>query len=133
MTRLNCASRPEQRARVLTAATRRTGIFYDAGFDLRSRRESCSRFAREAPVEATGHRVGGVETFAGLLVRRPDAKQTFWRASYFGRIFWQRETVTLAILLRSREMRMVCERAATRRDTTSAKYTDPRLPRVEEP
>ena len=74
-----------------------------------------------------------MKTFAGLLARRPDANQTFWRAWYFGRMFWQRETVTLAILLRSREMRMVCESAATRRDTTSAKYTDPRLPRVEEP
>jgi len=51
-----------------------------------------------------------------LLAPRPDANQTFWRAGYFGCIPWDRETVTPASLLRSRETRMVCESTATRRD-----------------
>jgi len=70
----------------------------------------------DVAAEATGHTVGDVETFASLLARRPDANQTFWRAGYFGCIPWDRETVTPASLLRSREMRVVCESASTRRD-----------------
>lgn len=75
----------EQEAAVLAAATHRLGIFYDTGFDLHSRRESCSRYAREVLAEATGHTVGDVETFAHLLASRPDANQAFWRVWYLGR------------------------------------------------
>ena len=97
----------EQQAGVLTAATRRLGIFYDTGFDLHSRREFCSRYAREVLAEATGHTVGEVETFGHLLASRPDANQTFWKVWYFGSIPWDRETVTPASLLRSDEVRTV--------------------------
>jgi Permuted papain-like amidase enzyme, YaeF/YiiX, C92 family len=97
----------EQQASVLAAATRRLGIFYDTGFDLHSRREFCSRFAREVLAEATGHTVGEVETFAHLLASRPDANQNFWRIWYFGRVPWNRETVTPASLLRSHEVQVV--------------------------
>ena len=96
-----------QQAGVLAAATRRLGIFYDTGFDLHSRREFCSRYAREVLAEATGHTVGEVETFAHLLATRPDANQVFWRVWYFGRIPWDRETVTPASLLRSHEVSTV--------------------------
>jgi hypothetical protein len=95
----------EQQASVLAAATRRLGIFYDTGFDLRSRREFCSRYTREVLAEATGHTVGDVETFAPLLASRPDANQAFWKAWYFGRIPWDRETVTPVSLLRSDDVR----------------------------
>jgi len=118
VTRLAGALSLEQQARVLTAATRRTGIFYDTGFDLHSRREFCSRYAREVLAEATGRTVGEVETFATLLARRPDANQTFWRAWYFGRIPWNRETVTPASLLRSEAMRLVCESGGRQRDAS---------------
>jgi hypothetical protein len=97
----------QQQAGVLAAATRRLGVFYDTGFDLHSRREFCSRFAREVLVEATGHQVGEVETFAHLLAIRSDADQVFWRVWYFGRIPWDRETVTPASLLRSDQVRTV--------------------------
>jgi hypothetical protein len=97
----------EQQARVLAAATRRLGIFYDTGFDLHSRREFCSRFAREVLADATGHTVGEVETFAHLLASQPDANQAFWKVWYFGRVPWDRETVTPASLLRSPEVQPV--------------------------
>ncbi len=102
-----------QQAGVLAAATRRLRIFYDIGFDLHSRREFCSRFAREVLAEATGRTVGEVETFSHLLASRPDANQTFWKVWYFGRIPWDRETVTPASLLRSDEVHTVFDGAAT--------------------
>jgi len=102
----------QQQGGVLAAATRRSGILYDTGFDLHSRREFCSRYAREVLAEATGHSVGEVETFAHLLATRPDANQTFWKVWYFGRIPWERQTVTPASLLRSPEVRTVFDGTA---------------------
>jgi hypothetical protein len=43
-----------ERQRVAVAARRRTGILYDTGFNLWSRRQFCSRFSREVIGEATG-------------------------------------------------------------------------------
>lgn len=82
------------------AARKRSGILYDTGFDLRSRRQFCSRFVREVIDEATGIRLGEVESFATLLLHNPQADQKFWRVWYLGGIPWQRETVTPASLLR---------------------------------
>ncbi|MBN3816536.1 hypothetical protein G3N57_07820, partial [Paraburkholderia sp. Se-20369] len=83
------------------AAERRIGTLYDTGFNLRSRRQFCSRYVREVLGDATGVEVGDVETFATLLERRPGAKLGFWRLWYFGRIPWGRETVTPASVIRS--------------------------------
>ena len=102
--RLKDALTAEQRQQVVAAAERRTGIFYDAGFDLHSRRQFCSRYVREVIEEATGVRGGEVENFASLLTRRPQTDLGFWRVWYFGQIPWQRETVTPASLLRSPEL-----------------------------
>ena len=102
--RLKAPLTPEQQQQLVAAAERRTGIFYDTGFDLHSRRQFCSRYVREVIEEATGTRVGEVETFAALLTRRPQTDLGFWRVWYFGQIPWQRETVTPASLLRSPEM-----------------------------
>jgi Permuted papain-like amidase enzyme, YaeF/YiiX, C92 family len=102
----------EQQAKVLSAASRRLGIFYDTGFDLHSRREFCSRYAREVLSEATGHTVGEVETFSHLLASRPDTNLAFWKIWYFGRIPWDRETVTPASLLRSTDVRTVFDGTA---------------------
>jgi Permuted papain-like amidase enzyme, YaeF/YiiX, C92 family len=94
----------EQAQRVREAADRRMGVFYDTGFDLHSQRQFCSRFVREVLADATGVTLGEVETFAHLLARRPDANLGFWRAWYFGRIPWQRQTVTPASLLLSPDL-----------------------------
>ena len=98
----------EQQLRVVGAARRRLGIFYDTGFDLHSRRRQfCSRYVREILLEATGQSLGEVETFAGLLARRPQARLRFWKLWYFGRIPWQRETVTPASVLESSLLRAI--------------------------
>lgn len=69
---------------------------------------------REVIEEATGIRVGEVETFATLLTRRPQTDLGFWRVWYFGQIPWQRETVTPASLLRSLELAPVFDGIAVK-------------------
>ncbi|MEO8059504.1 MAG: YebB family permuted papain-like enzyme [Burkholderiales bacterium] len=110
--RLKTPLTAEQRQQIVGAAKRRSGIFYDTGFDLHSRRQFCSRYVREVIEEATGVHVGEVETFAALLTRRPQTDLGFWRLWYFGQIPWQRETVTPASLLRSPELVPVFDGAA---------------------
>ncbi|SOE96570.1 Permuted papain-like amidase enzyme, YaeF/YiiX, C92 family [Burkholderia sp. D7] len=103
-------SREEQR--VALAAKRRTGILYDTGFNLHSRRQFCSRYVREVLDEATGIRIGDIETFAALYSCRPEAELRFWKIWYFGRIPWARETVTPASLMRSLQLRWVFDGVA---------------------
>lgn len=104
----------EQEQRVREAALRRTGVLYDTGFNLHSQRQFCSRYVREVLGEATGVSVGEVETFATLLTRQPNADLSFWKVWYFGRIPWQRETVTPASLLQSAALQPVFDGVATR-------------------
>lgn len=94
----------DQRNHLLLAASKRYGILYDAGFNLHSRRQFCSRFVREVLEEATGVKFGEIENFSTLLERNPYADQKFWRVWYFGMIPWQRETVTPASLLRDAKL-----------------------------
>lgn len=90
-----------------TAVRRRAGIIYDTGFNLHSRRQFCSRYAREVLFEATGERVGTVQSFAELLGERPEAPVWFWQVWYLGRIPWQRQTVTPASVLSSAALEIV--------------------------
>ena len=84
--------------RLRGAVKRRLGRFYDTGFSLKSRRQFCSRFVREVLEESTGIEVGDVETFRDLLARNPDTDLRLWKLWYFGRIPWERTTVTPASL-----------------------------------
>ncbi|MGZ5859047.1 MAG: YebB family permuted papain-like enzyme [Burkholderiaceae bacterium] len=102
----------EQQQRVLIAANKRAGIFYDTGFNLHSHRQFCSRYVREVLNEATGINVGDVETFATLLAHRPDTNVGFWKVWYFGHIPWERETVTPASLLRSQQVSLLFDGVA---------------------
>jgi len=105
--RLRAPLDTQQQRRVAAAARRRAGVLYDAGFNLDSRRQFCSRYAREVLAEATGVTIGQVESFAALLERNPEASLTFWRLWYLGRIPWARRTVTPAALLASPELETV--------------------------
>jgi hypothetical protein len=60
-----------------------------------------------------GAPVGRVETFATLLAQAPQTDVGFWRAWYFGRIPWQRETVTPASVMRTQGLRPVFDGVAT--------------------
>ena len=90
-----------EQQKVAAAARRRGGILYDTGFNLHSQRQFCSRFAREIVNEATGEELGTVQSFSELLRAQPDAPVWFWRLWYFGRIPWQRKTITPASVLHS--------------------------------
>jgi hypothetical protein len=88
-----------QQVGIVAAAARREHVFYDTGFDARSRRQFCSRYVREVLQQGAGVEVGRVETFRQLLESAPVADVGFWRVWYFGSIPWQRETVTPASVL----------------------------------
>lgn len=102
----------EQQRRVRSAADQRATIFYDTGFNLHSERQFCSRYVREVVFDALGVTLGQVETFADLLERRPQANLGFWKVWYFGRIPWQRQTVTPASVLESPELTLVFDGVA---------------------
>ncbi|MEI6714845.1 MAG: YebB family permuted papain-like enzyme [Verrucomicrobiota bacterium] len=89
------------------AIQQRMGVVYDTGFNLNSRRQFCSRFVREVLDEATGIKIGEIDTFAQLLDRQSGINLGFWRAWYFGRIPWQRLTVTPASVLQSPHLHLI--------------------------
>ena len=80
--------------RLRYAARRRLGILYDTGFNLLSHRQFCSRFVREVLQESMGIAVGEIMTFRDLLERNPETDQRLWKLWYFGRIPWERATIT---------------------------------------
>ncbi len=101
----------EEIQRLQRAARRRLGRLYDTGFNLRSRRQFCSRFVCEVLQESTGLRVGETTTFRDLLERNPETDLRLWRAWYFGRIPWERTTVTPASLYTSPSLKVVFDGA----------------------
>lgn len=102
--RLDAPLATSQANEVGTASAKRLGVLYDTGFNLNSRGQYCSRFVREVLAEATGVMLGEVETFGALLARNPDVSLAFWRFWFFGRIPWDRQTVTPASLYRSNRL-----------------------------
>ena len=89
------------------AARRRMGRLYDTGFNLRSRRQFCSRFVREVLQESTGVEIGDVTTFREMLERKPETDLRLWKSWYFGRIPWDRATVTPESLYASPSLEVV--------------------------
>ena len=87
----------EEQARALQAeCDARMGILYHTGFRYESNRQFCSKFVHDAYQSALGVEVGELEPFSHLLARNPQAGLGFWRGWYFGRIPWNRITVTPA-------------------------------------
>jgi hypothetical protein len=85
----------------------RMGRLYDTGFSLRSRRQFCSRFVREVLQESTGVVIGEVATFRDLLERNRGIDLRLWNMWYFGRIPWERITVTPESLYTSPSLEVV--------------------------
>jgi hypothetical protein len=97
----------EEIQRLRRATGSRLGRLYDTGFNLRSRRQFCSRFVREVLQESTGVVIGEATTFRGLLERKPAADLRLWKVWYFGRIPWERATVTPESLYASPSLKVV--------------------------
>jgi Permuted papain-like amidase enzyme, YaeF/YiiX, C92 family len=89
------------------AVAGRLGQVYDTGFNLRSRRQFCSRFVHEVLLEATGEELGRVITFKDLLADNAETDLRLWQFWYFGRIPWTRLTITPASLYLSEALRVV--------------------------
>lgn len=85
-----------QQGKLNQAVNARMGIFYDAGFNLHSQRQFCSRFVREVLYASTGITLGEVTTFTELFGKNPNTDLTFWQFWFFGQIPWDRQTVTPA-------------------------------------
>jgi len=107
--RLRVPLATSQAHEVGVASAARLGVLYDTGFNLNSRGQYCSRFVREVLAEATGETLGEVETFGALLAHNPDASLAFWRFWFFGRIPWDRQTVTPASLYRSDRLHSILD------------------------
>jgi len=99
----------QQQRKLHEAAHKRLGMRYDVGFNLHSPRQFCSKYVREVLAEATGHHVGEVETFRMMFKRNPQPRLGFWRLWFWGRIPWQRETVTPAGIFRSTGLQLVVD------------------------
>jgi len=102
--RMNKSLDEQQKKNVLLAANERAWILYDTGFNLNSKRQFCSRYVHEVLNEATGINVGKVENFTTLLKNNPKTDLKFWTIWYFGNIPWDRNTITPASLLHSKQM-----------------------------
>lgn len=84
----------DQVRRLRAAAETRMGKLYDTGFRYDSPRQFCSKFVYDSFLEATGCHVGRIETFREMFQENPAAPVAFWRTWFFGRIPWDRRSVT---------------------------------------
>jgi len=99
--RLRSPLTPEQIQALRAESDARMGTLYHTGFHYTAKRTFCSKFVHEVFKAALGIEVGKVETFAQLLQRQPATALAFWQVWFFGRIPWQRTTVTPASQLES--------------------------------
>lgn len=77
---------------------KRLRVFYHTGFKLDSKLQFCSKFVYEIYEAALNIKLGKIETFDDLLKTNPNANLTFWKLWFFGKIPWNRRTVTPASL-----------------------------------
>lgn len=94
----------KQLAGLKRAMRQRKGRLYHTGFRLDSERQFCSKFVHEVYREGAGIEIGEVTDFHTLLKSNPKAGLGFWKLWFFGRIPWQRKTITPASLLESGEL-----------------------------
>jgi hypothetical protein len=98
-----------EKQRLREAAERRMGKWYHFGFNYHSDLLFCSKFVHDVYLEATGKKVGRLQTFRELLAANPEAPLLFWRIWFFGRIPWDRQTVTTTSQLESADFVSVYE------------------------
>lgn len=96
--RLSTTLSTEQQTSIVDHIPPKLGILYHLGFDYDSKRQYCSKFVYQIYKEALNIEVGNIETFEQLIKTNPNASLLFWKIWFFGRIPWQRRTVTPASL-----------------------------------
>jgi hypothetical protein len=110
--RLRIPPTADQKRAMLIFADSQIGKPYSLGFDLESRNTFCSKFVHDDVFVCTQQSIGEVETFNHLLHRNPNAPLWFWKAWFFGRIPWDRRTITPASELESPLLQVVSENPA---------------------
>lgn len=94
----------EETQRLRVAVECRMGKLYHLGFNYDSPLLYCSKFVYDTFLEATGHRIGRIETFRDMLEENPAAPVRFWRAWFLGSIPWERRIVTTTSQLHSQDL-----------------------------
>lgn len=96
--RLNTSLTDQQKLALCNQVPQRLNILYHTGFKFDSTRQFCSKFVYEIYRDALNLEIGKIETFDDLLKTNPNANLMFWKIWFFGKIPWQRKTVTPASL-----------------------------------
>jgi hypothetical protein len=81
--------------------SKRSGRLYHTGFNMDSGRQFCSKFVYEVFRDGAGVEIGEVTDFETLLNTNPQVGLGFWKFWFFGRIPWDRTTITPASQLES--------------------------------
>lgn len=82
------------------AATRQLGLPYDQGFDYSDDKKSfCSKFVYNV-YKSVSIEMGSLHTFQEVLDENPDMDLGFWKTWFFGRIPYQRVTISPAQQIR---------------------------------
>ncbi|UYZ85098.1 YebB family permuted papain-like enzyme [Entomomonas sp. E2T0] len=96
--RLTTPLSDQQKLAICSQVPQRLNILYHTGFKFDSKLQFCSKFVYEIYRDALQLELGKIETFNDLLKTNPNANLTFWKLWFFGKIPWQRKTVTPASL-----------------------------------
>lgn len=88
----------QQQKAICNEIPQRLNVLYHTGFNYDSKRQFCSKFVYEIYKAALDLDIGKLETFNDLLRNNPNATLLFWKFWFFGRIPWQRTTITPASL-----------------------------------
>lgn len=93
--RLNRSLNAQEIAQMKVVANSHMGEIYDLGFNFDSNRMFCSKFVYLI-YQSISVDVGRLQTFRELFEENPKASLLFWKLWYFGRIPFDRRTVTPA-------------------------------------
>ncbi len=93
--RLNRTLLPAEINMMRTRARGMLNGHYDLGFDFDSPKLFCSKFVY-LTYKAIDIEVGKIQTFRQLLSENPGYSPAFWQLFFFGKIPWERRTVTPA-------------------------------------
>ncbi|GEM_PF-952175 len=124
--RLKTGLTDAQLAALRAQSDARMGVVYHTGFRYESRRQFCSKFVYDVYQSALGVKVGELETFSHLLNRNPEAGLGFWRVWFFGRVPWNRITVTPASQFESGLLKTVW-RSEDRRSSSTETMKKPSI------
>jgi hypothetical protein len=89
------------------AATRQLGLPYDQGFDYSDDKKSfCSKYVYNSYI-AISVEMGSLHTFQDVVDENPDMDLSFWKTWFFGRIPYERVTISPAEQIRDTKFHSV--------------------------